>query len=98
LKDFSNNIINIFTNPNNNDIKSNKYSTKSQLKDKKSLLFNFDNLNNIEETRNTTSITGFNNSNLFHKKQMIIKENNKNVKSSNYIKINRKPKEKLLIY
>ena len=95
LKDFSNNIINIFTNPNNNDIKSNKYSTKSQLKDKKSLLFNFDNLNNIEETRNTTSITGFNNSNLFHKKQMIIKENNKNVKSSNYIKINRKPKEKL---
>ena len=65
LKDFRNNIINTFMNSEINGHKneiSNKYSNNTN-KNNKSLL-NFDNLNNIEETRNTTSITGFNNSNL----------------------------------
>jgi len=93
LKEFRNNIINAFTNSNINEIKKEKYSNKSNSKNNKSL-FIFDNLNNIEETRNTTSITGFNNSNLLYKKQMKVKDD-KNVKSTNYIKINRKPRKQL---
>lgn len=93
LKEFRNNIINAFTNSNINEIKKEKYSNKSNSKNNKSL-FIFDNLNNIEETRNTTSITGFNNSNLLYKKQMKVKDN-KNVKSTKYIKINRKQRKNL---
>jgi hypothetical protein len=55
------------------------------LKHNKSLLFSFDNPTNIEETRNTTSITGFNSSNLLYKNK-----NKKNAKSTKYIKINTK--------
>ena len=90
LKDFRNNIINAFINTNYNEI--HKYN-KSNIKDDKSL-FLFDNLNNIEETRNTTSITGFNNSNLFNKKQMLVKDNKK-IKSTKLIKINGKSKKQL---
>jgi hypothetical protein len=90
LKDFRNNIINAFINTNYNEV--HKYN-KSNIKDDKSL-FLFDNLNNIEETRNTTSITGFNNSNLFNKKQMLVKDNKK-IKSTKLIKINGKSKKQL---
>lgn len=90
LKDFRNNIINAFS---NSEIKREKYSNQTNIKNNKSL-FIFDNLNNIEETRNTTSITGFNNSNLLYKKYMLNQEN-KNIKSAKYIKINKKPKNQL---
>ena len=87
LKDFRNQIINAFAKYNNSEIKK----EKSHLKNNKSL-FIFDNLNNIEETRNTTSITGFNNSILLYKKNMIIKDD-KNIKSTKYIKINKNRKQ-----
>ena len=90
LKDFRNNIINSFINSNYNETQK---SNKSNFKDNKSL-FIFDNLNNIEETRNTTSITGFNNSNLFYKNQMMNKEEKK-IKCNKLIKINRKQKNDL---
>ena len=93
LKEFRNNIINAFTHSNINEIQKGKLSNKSNTKNNRSL-FIFDNLNNIEETRNTTSITGFNNSNLLYKKQMKVKDN-KNVKSTKYIKINRKQRKNL---
>ena len=93
LKEFRNNIINAFTHSNINEIQKGKLSNKSNTKNNRSL-FIFDNLNNIEETRNTTSITGFNNSNLLYNKQLIIKDN-KNVKSTKYIKINKKPRKQL---
>ena len=70
-----------------------KYYNKSNYKNKKSL-FILDNLYNIEETRNTTSITGFNNSNLLNKKQILIKDNN-NSRSTKMIKINRKSRKQL---
>ena len=87
LKDFRNHIINAFAKYNNSEIKK----EKSHLKNNKSL-FILDNLNNIEETRNTTSITGFNNSILLYKKNMIINDN-KNIKSTKYIKINKYRKQ-----
>jgi hypothetical protein len=59
------------------------------LKHNKSLLFSFDNPTNIEETRNTTSITGFNSSNLLYNNHLNNK-NKKNAKSTKYIKINTK--------
>ena len=90
LKEFRNNIINSFINSNYNETQK---SNKSNFKDNKSL-FIFDNLNNIEETRNTTSITGFNNSNLFYKNQMMNKEEKK-IKCNKLIKINRKQKNDL---
>ena len=90
LKEFRNNIINSFINSNYNELQK---SNKSNLKYNKSLYI-FDNLNNIEETRNTTSITGFNNSNLFYKNQIMNKEDKK-IKSSKIIKINRKPEKQL---
>ena len=93
LKDFRNSIINAFANSNINEIKKEKYSNKSNFKNNKSL-FIFDNLNNIEETRNTTSITGFNNSNLLYKNQMLIKDK-KNVQSTKCLKINKKPRKQL---
>ena len=68
LKDFRNNIINSFINSNYNETQK---SNKSNFKDNKSL-FIFDNLNNIEETRNTTSITGFNNRIKRRKKSNVI--------------------------
>ena len=70
-----------------------KYYNKSNYKNKKPL-FILDNLYNIEETRNTTSITGFNNSNLLNKKQILIKDNN-NSRSTKMIKINRKSRKQL---
>jgi hypothetical protein len=90
LKDFRNNLINVFS---HNDILetqyNNKYNNYMNLKHNKSLLFSFDNPTNIEETRNTTSITGFNNSNLLYNNHLNNK-NKKNAKSTKYIKINTK--------
>ena len=84
LKDFRNHLINSFSNNNLKELNSNnKYSNNENLKNTKSF-FNLDNLTNIEETRNTTSITGFNNSNLIYSKRL----NNKgkqNAKSTKYI-------------
>ena len=90
LKDFRNNIINTFINSYINEIKNDikHYNNITNGNNNKSIYI-FDNLNNIEETRNTTSITGFNNSNLLYKNQMLITDN-KNTKTSNYIKINKK--------
>lgn len=90
LKDFRNNLINVFS---HNDILetqyNNKYNNFMNLKHNKSLLFSFDNPTNIEETRNTTSITGFNNSNLLYNSHLNNKKK-ENAKSTKYIKINTK--------
>ena len=84
LKDFRNHLINSFSNNNLKELKSsNKYNKNENLKNNKSL-FNFDNLTNIEETRNTTSITGFNNSNLIYSKRLSNK-GKQNAKSTKYI-------------
>lgn len=94
LKDFRNHLINSFSNNNLKELKNNnKYSNNDNLKNNKSL-FSFDNLTNIEETRNTTSITGFNNSNLIYSKRL----NNKgkqNAKSIKYIITKNKQNRKL---
>ena len=88
LKDFRNNLMNVFS---HNDILETQYNKKynnfMNLKHNKSLLFSFDNPTNIEETRNTTSITGFNSSNLLYNKHFNNKKK-KNAKSTKYIKIN----------
>ena len=90
LKDFRNNLINVFS---HNDVLetqyNNKYNNFMNLKHNKSLLFSFDNPTNIEETRNTTSITGFNSSNLLYNNHFNNKKK-KNSKSTKYIKINTK--------
>lgn len=96
LKDFRNNIVNAFSHSNifdnkNNNLMNNKNKIIN-LKNNKSV-FNFDNYMNIEETRNTTSITNFNNSILLYNKN---KEKEKqNSKSTKYIKINTKPSKKI---
>ena len=94
LKDFKNNIMNAFSHSNLNKPKINKKNNVIKIKKNKSL-YKFDNTN-IEETRNTTSITCFNNSNLLYNKKHNLKENeNPNSKSIKYIKINRKSNMKL---
>ena len=93
LKDFRNTIMNAFSHSNLNAEKNNKKNKIINLKNNKSL-FKFDNTN-IEETRNTTSITCFNNSNLIYNKSHNIKED-ENSKSTKYIKINLKSNNKLL--
>ena len=93
LKDFRNNIINAFSQSNIYEIKNNhKNSNIINLKNNTSLL-NIDNISNIEETRNTTSITGFHNSNLLYNKHLNYKEKKKGKereiqKSTKFIKIN----------
>ena len=88
LKDFRNNLMNVFS---HNDILETQYNKKynnfMNLKHNKSLLFSFDNPTNIEETRNTTSITGFNSSNLLYNNHFNNKKKN-NAKSTKYLKIN----------
>ena len=70
------------------------YYNKSNYKKNKSLVI-LDNLYNREDTRNTTSITGINNSNLLKKKQILIKDNDYE-KSAKIIKIDKKSGKKLL--
>ena len=94
LKDFRNHLINSFSNKNLKELKNNnKYSNNENLKNNKSL-FSFDNLTNIEETRNTTSITGFNNSNLIYSKRLSNKGKS-NVKSTKYFITKNKQNKKL---
>ena len=88
LKDFRNNIINVFSNSNIYESKNNNNNKNSNiinLKNNKSV-FNFD-ISNIEETRNTTSITNMNNYNKLISNKDKEKENSK---SSKYIKISQK--------
>ena len=67
---------------------------RNHLKNNKSL-FNFDNnLTKIEETRNTTSIIGFNNSNLIYSKRINNKEK-QNSKSTKYIITKNRESKKL---
>lgn len=84
LKNFRNNIMNSFSQKNiHKSKKKNKYNNIIKIKNKS--LLNLDNHINIEDTRNTTSITGFNNSNLIYKKRL---SNNKkqSAKSTKHIK------------
>ena len=92
LKDFRNNIINVFSNKNPHESKNNNEKNINifNLKNNKSI-FRFDNITNIEETRNTTSITNFNNSNLIYNKHLNNKDKEtEKSKSTKYIKINQK--------
>jgi hypothetical protein len=94
LKDFRNHLINSFSNIKLKELKNNnKYRNNENLKNNKSL-YNFDNLTNIEETRNTTSITGFNNSNLIYSKRLSNKEK-QSAKSTKYIITKNKQNKKL---
>ena len=93
LKDFRNNIISAFSNNNHKyeSKKTTKYNNIINLKNNQSLM-NYDNITNIE-TRNTTSITNFNNSNLLYNKHLNNKEK-QNSKSTKYIKIDhREPRQ-----
>jgi hypothetical protein len=89
LKDFRNNIINVFSNNNHKyeTKKTTKYNHIINLKNTQSLI-NYENSTNIE-TRNTTSNTNFNNSNLLYNKHLNNKEK-QNSKSTKYIKIEHK--------
>jgi hypothetical protein len=92
LKDFRNNIKNVFSNKNTHETKNNNEKNINifNLKNSKSI-FSFDNITNIEETRNTTSITNFNNSNLIYNKHLNNKDKEtEKSKSTKYIKINQK--------
>ena len=95
LKDFRNHIINTFSNHNLHETKNdNKYSNIINLKNN-NLVFSFDNIiTNIEDTRNTTSITGFNNGNLLYSKPIKNKDD-QNAKSTKYIKIHKKQNNQL---
>ena len=92
LKDFRNNIVNAFSNKNIYKSKNNNEKNINifNLKNNKSI-FSFDNITNVEETRNTTSITNFNNSNLIYNKHLNNKDKEREKsKSTKYIKINQK--------
>ena len=94
LKDFRNNIINAFSHKNDYVSKNNKNIIN--IKNNK-LILNYDNATNLEETRNTTSITGFNNSNLLYNKHIKNKDN-QNSKSTKYMKIIQNDKNRQLYY
>ena len=105
LKDISNNIIGPYSpnknvNFSKNNLKSSSkyYNNDTNLKTNKSVYF-YDNTTNIEETRNTTSNTNFNqinNSNLLYNKHLNNENNEKEKQNSNkFINRNKKQKRKL---